>query len=133
MCSQDIYNIREAYDRWEDPKIVYQNYYKDRISLTYFYNVWEGKSWPNIHMDVYTKENKEHYKNLPKNKEFATKRYTDEEVLELRKRYVNETAEEIYNSLTVDSSLNTFKSMLNGNSYKHVPIYDKKNKVWKNN
>ena len=134
LNSQDIYNIREAYDNHENPRNFYNNYYKDRISLTYFYNIWEGKSWTNIHMDVYNADNKYYYKTLSKNKpQCASKRYTDEEVLYYRQRYVNETAEEIYNSINVDSSLNTFKAMLNGNSYKHIPIYNKKKKVWNNN
>lgn len=137
LTSQDVYNIREAYDRHENPQIVYENHYKDKISLTYFYNVWEGKSWENIHMDVYNADNRYYYKNLINDPSYRKKketsyRFSDEEVLYYRQRYVNETAEEIYNSIAVDSTLSAFKSMLNGNSYKHIPIYLKKKKIWIN-
>ena len=131
LTSNDIYNIREAYNRHENPKNVYYNYYKDKVSLTYFYNIWEGKNWTDIHMDVYTDENKYYFKSLINiQRNYAHKRYSDEEVLNFRKRYVNETAEEIYNSIITDLPFNTFKSILNGNSYKHIPIYNKKKKEW---
>lgn len=133
LTAQDVYNIREAYNNHYDPNEVY-SYYKNRISISYFFNIWRGTSWSNVHMDVYTEENKKYYKSLITNiKSYNRIKFSDEEVLNFRKRYVNETAEEIYNSIATECKFNTFKCILNGQSYKHLPIYDKKNKKWINN
>ena len=119
--------IREAYKNHENPDEIY-DIYKNIVSQSYFYNLWEGKSWPNVHMDVYTEENKFYYKNLVQ--PHVDYRFTDEEVMMYRQRYVNETAEEIYNSSAIPCKFNSFKGVLSGATYKHLPIYNKKKKVW---
>lgn len=130
LTSEDVYNIREMYNKHADPNEVYKNNYIGKISLTYFFNLWEGKSWPNVHMDVYTLENLQYYMSLPKDSSKPQTHFTDEEIMNFRERYVNETAEEIYNSIGTDCKLNTFKGILQGESYKHLPIYIKKKKKW---
>ena len=129
LSAKDVYNIREMYRMHIDPNIVY-NKYKDKISISYFFNLWEGKSWYNIHMDVYTEENKSFYKNY--SKPHSDYRFTDEEVMLYRYRYVNESADEIYNSIRTDVTFSGFKGMLTGATYKHLPIYHKKQKKWIN-
>lgn len=136
LTYQDVYNIREAYNNHANPNEVY-NQYKNRVSISYFFNLWRGATWTNVHMDVYTDENKEYYKNLLNESSYKSSynsvKFTDEEVMYFRKRYVNETAEQIYNSISTECKFNTFKCLLTGQSYKHLPIYDKKNKMWVNN
>ena len=56
--------------------------------------------------------------------------FTDNEVLEIRKFYVTHTLEETYN-MYGDRSANkeSFRGLI-ANSYKHLPIYSKRNKQW---
>ena len=131
LTSQDVYDIREMYNKHMDPQEVYNMYYNGKIALTYFYRIWEGASWPNIHMDVYNEYNKK----MNKMKENSIKNktnFTDDEIMMFRNRYINETAEEIYSSLNLNCKLSTFKGILQGESYKHLPYYHKKKKTWYN-
>lgn len=129
LTPEDVYNIREAYKNRENINDVYLQY-KDKISISHFYNLWEGKSWNNIHMDVY--ENKD---NKINNNKFNKYNLDDEFILEIRKMYVEKTSTEIYNELisrNIFINYSNLKYILSGNSYKHVPVYDKKNKIWVN-
>ena len=135
LTSEEVYYIRELYKSHYRADDVYDKMYKNRLSRTYFYNLWEGKSWPTVHMDVYTPENKSFHKSLAAPQ--LDKRYkhrpidlSDEDIMVLRKRYVTETAEEIYNSIAVDCNFNTFKSLLNGGIKSRLPYYMKKKKIW---
>jgi len=128
----DIYNIREMYKNHNNKRDVYSKY-SDKISEYYFSNLWEGKSWTNIHMDVYTKENIDYYKYKTSVGENSfNSKFTDQEVMELRTEYINKNAREIYESVKDKCSYNTLQSILWGRYYKHLPVYDKKNKMWKN-
>lgn len=132
LTEQDVYDIREAYDNHVPKQEVYE-YYKGKISPSYFYNLWEGKSWFNTHYDVYTEENKQYYKSISSRPPRSGKCFTDEEVINLRKRYVNETVTEIFNTIDCNCSYENLKAVLSGQTYKHLPYYNKKLKVWINN
>ena len=126
----DVYNIREAYKNHENKSSVYDKY-KHKISEYYFSNVWEGHSWKNIHYDVYSEENKRYYmKETSIGEKSASAVFTDEEVLELRKRYVNESAKQIYESVKDRCKFQTLQMILWGQYYSNIDIYDKRNKVW---
>lgn len=58
--------------------------------------------------------------------------FSDKEVIEIRKRYVNESANEIYKDYKDRVKYQTFQAMLWGRSYKNLPIYKKKEKKWIN-
>lgn len=125
LTEQDVYDIRESYKNHECRGIVYQKY-KDKtdISESYFNSLWQGQHWTTVHMDVYTPENLEYY---------IGRKLSLDEVYELRKRYVNETLEEIYESVKDRISLSTLKHILYGDRYKSVPVYHKSTQTWLNN
>lgn len=58
--------------------------------------------------------------------------FTDEEVIDFRRRYVSEESQILYQECSHRCSLSTFRSMLNGNRYKHLPYYKKMQKIWLN-
>ena len=130
LSANDVYFIRESYMYHKDPNEIFNTYFKGKISIMSFFNIWEGKCWPNIHMDVYTDENKKYYANLSYSKNEEKLNLSDEEILRLRKLYVNKTAEEVYNSENLTCNFNSFKSMLTGCTHKNVPIYKKKENKW---
>ena len=133
LTELDVYNIRESYNNHERKRDVFERY-KNKVTWYSFSNIWDGYSWKNIHYDVYTNDNKKYYTSRATNGELSDNAaFTNQEVLELRKRYVNESAKEIYSSVEGRCKYATLQQILFGRSYKDVPIYDKKNKKWINN
>ena len=131
LTIDDVYEIRESYKNHKRKYDVYEKY-KDKVSKLYFSNVWEGISWKGIHDDVYTKENNDYYRFQASNGDkslFAI--FTNNEVLELRKRYINETAKEIYESVKDRCTYQSLQCILWGRYYSDIPVYDKRNKRWK--
>lgn len=132
LTEKDVIKIRQAYANHEKQRDVYENY-KDKISFGYFQNVWQGRSWTYIMPEVFTEENKNYYIYENSNGEKgASSQFTDEEVIEVRKRYVNESAKQIYEDYKDRVKYQTFQAMLWGRTYKTLPIYKKKEKKWIN-
>lgn len=132
LTEQDVIKIRQAYNNHLKQKDVYEEY-KDIISFGYFQNVWQGRSWAHIMPEVFTKENKEYYIYQNSNGgNGASAQFSDEEVIKIRERYVNESAKRIYEDYKNRVSYQTFQAMLWGRSYKTLPIYKKKEKKWIN-
>lgn len=132
LTEQDIIEIRQAYSNHLKQKDVYENY-KDIISFGYFQNVWQGRSWRHIMPEVFTEENRQYY--IYQNSmggNGAAAQFSDEEVIKIRERYVNESAKQIYEDYKDRVSYQTFQAMLWGRSYKTLPIYKKKEKKWIN-
>ena len=81
--------------------------------------------------EVYNAENKAYYKKKGRFQP-GDGNLSDAEVIELRKRYVNETAEQIWQDYKNLYTLGSFKQVLQGVKYKHLPIYKKQQKKWIN-
>ena len=132
LTEDEVVRIRQAYNNHERQKDVYKEF-EDKISFGCFQAVWQGKSWAHIMPEVFTPENKQYY--VYKNSQGSNGAYaqfTDEEVIQLRHRYVNETAKQIYEDYKDRVSYQTFQAMLWGRSYSTLPIYKKKEKKWIN-
>lgn len=132
LTEQDIINIRIAYNNHQKQKDIYEKY-KNIISFKYFQNIWQGRSWLHIMPEVYTKENKQYYIfNNSQGENGSQAKFSNEEVLNIRKRYVNEDAKTIYKDYENRVSYQTFQAILWGRHYKNIPIYKKKLKKWIN-
>lgn len=132
LTKEDVINIRLAYANHKKQKEVYEDY-KSIISFGYFQNLWQGRSWSHIMPEVFTEENKQYYiyqNSLGSNG--ASSAFTEEEVIIIRQRYVNESAKEIYKDYSDRVSYQTFQAMLWGRSYKNLPIYKKQERKWIN-
>lgn len=128
----DVIKIRTAYANHERQKDVYENF-KDKVSWSTFQAAWQGKTWSHIMPEVFTDENKKYYiYNNCKGSNSACAIFTDEEVIELRKRYVNETAQEIYKDYKDRIKYQTLQQILWGRWYTELPVYKKKEKKWIN-
>ena len=132
LTEEDIIIIRKAYAEHKKQKDVYKQF-KDKISFSSFQAAWQGKSWSHIMPEVFTEENKNYYiyQNSIGSKGFSAK-LTDDEVIEIRHRYINETAEQIYQDYKDRIKYQTLQQILWGRTYKHLPIYKKKTKQWVN-
>lgn len=129
---EDVIFIRTAYSNKESKQKVYEQV-KDKINWRGFEKIWNNETWIGIMNEVYTSENKYFYTHDAKSNP-QTKIFTDEEVIEFRQRFASETCKEIYNSDNISErcTYNTFENILLGfeDSYKHLPVYKKREKVW---
>ena len=132
LTEEDVKKIRIAYNNHKRQKDVYEEY-KNIITFQSFQNVWQGRSWSHIMPEVFTEENKQYYKTEQSKGEQGTgAKFTNEEVINIRKRYVNESAKNIYNDYKDRVSYQTFQQILWGRYYSELPIYKKKEKKWIN-
>ena len=132
LTEQDVIEIRTAYNNHLKQKDVYENY-KDKITFGYFQNLWQGRSWSHIMPEVFTEENKKYYiYQNSKGENGSSAKFTDQEVINIRKRYEEETAKQIYEDYKEKITYQAFQAMLWGRSYKNLPIYSKKKKKWIN-
>jgi len=128
LTEEDVKKIRIAYNNHKRQKDVYEEY-KNIITFQSFQNVWQGRSWSHIMPEVFTEENKQYYKTEQSKGEQGTgAKFTNEEVINIRKRYVNESAKNIYNDYKDRVSYQTFQQILWGRYYSELPIYKKKEK-----
>jgi len=130
LTNKDVEYIRDCYNQHKRRKEIYE-LFKDRISFGAFASIWDGTTWKDIRSEVYTKENKEYYMYQATNggaSEMAV--LTDEEVMECRRRYVNESAKDIYKNYEDRLKYQTLQAILWGRHYKHLPVYSKKKKEW---
>lgn len=132
ITEEDVVNIRIAYNQHKRRKDIYENY-KDIITFGNFAGIWDGRTWRHIMPEVYTEENKRYYSREATNGEKSYKaKFTNDEVLQCRQRYVNETAQQIYQDFKDRCKYQSFQHILCGRSYKDLPIYLKKEKKWIN-
>lgn len=132
LTLEDVIQIRRLYN---DCSIGCKDCWKmfsDKISYSAFEKIYEGNTWASIMQEVYTDENKnlhkKFYANCGENNGNAI--YSNEEVLEIRKYYVNHTLKETYNRFGNKSkSIVSFRSIID-RGYKTIPIYNKINKNW---
>lgn len=132
LTNNDIIFIRDCYNKHMRRKDVYE-YFKDKITFSTFASIWDGTTWKNIKPEVYTLQNIQYYKKEATNGDLSEKAiFSNEEVIKMRERYVNETAKEIYKDVQDRCSFNTLQQILWGRTYKELPIYKKKLKKWIN-
>lgn len=132
LTENEVKFIRTAYNNHERRKDVYEHF-KDKITFSSFARIWDGSSWAHIMPEVLTEENKRYYSKEATNGEKSSNaKLTDEEVIKIRERYVSENAKTIYKDYEGKCSYNTLQQILWGRTYKHLPIYKKKEKKWIN-
>lgn len=132
LTEQDVKNIRLAYANHEKQQEVYKKY-QNIISFGYFQNLWQGRSWSHIMPEVFTEENKKYYiYENSKGEKGASAKFSNEQVLQIRKRYVKESAKAIYEDYKDRVSFQTLQQILWGRYYSDLPIYKKKERKWIN-
>lgn len=132
LTEEDIKIIRQAYAKHLRQKDVYE-LFKDKTTFGNFQNIWQGRTWPHVMPEVFTKENKDYY--IYENSRGAnspTASFSAEEIIEIRTRYINETAKNIYEDYKDRVTFQMFQMILWGRYYDNLPIYKKKEKKWIN-
>lgn len=132
LTEEDVKIIRIAYNNHKNRKEVYEQF-KNKISFSTFARIWDGTGWHHIMPEVLTEENKRYYSREATNGGKSPKaKFSNEEVLKMRERYVSEDAKSIYKDYEDRCSYNTLQQILWGRTYKDLPIYKKKEKKWIN-
>jgi group I intron endonuclease len=131
----DVKDIRKIYSECKIGCYECWQMYKDKISYSAFEKVYEGATWKNIMPEVYTEDNKilhrTKLKSLPGEKN-ANAILTDEEVIKIRKYYVNHSLSECYERFGKKfKTKQSFRCIID-QSYLHLPVYSKVKKKWIN-
>lgn len=128
LNENDIVSIRTDYMNHVSQAKSYERF-ENKITFSTFQGIWQGDAWPHIMPEVYTEENKSYYKRGGN----AVDVFSEKEVTHYRTLYITQTADEIYSkipSIQSKVTLNAFKKMLAGMTYKNYPFYSKKTKTW---
>lgn len=132
LTEEDVKIIRQAYAKHLRQKDVYP-LFADKITFGNFQSVWQGRTWKHVMPEVFTQENKDYY--IYKNSQGAnspTSKFSEEEILAIRTRYITESAKQIYVDYQDRVAFQTFQMILWGRYYDNLPIYKKKEKRWIN-
>lgn len=123
LTNKDVWNIRECYKNHQDQKIIYQDY-KNRIGESGFRKIWNGQTWQDIHMDVYTEENKNYYK-FKRNSNSETNSHAklkEKDVYNIRLRRKNgEKCQDVYKDYT-QITYRSFQNVWYYVNWKHIIV-----------
>lgn len=122
LTEDEVYTIRERYKNIERKLEVY-NDYKDKLTINTFNDIWTGKTWNHIHMDVYTKENK-----LKQRKNYDTVKshehirvVSDSDVLKIREFKLKKLKpKHVYETYYNHLNRNTFNDIWYYHTFKHI-------------
>ena len=132
LNEEDVIFIRTLYGSQTrmSNREIWEQYFKNKITFKYFRNLWRGMNWAHIMPEVFTEENKQYY--ISKNTGVVNQKasFSDDEVVQLRKRYRSETAPSIHQDYQDRITLRGMEAILRGQTYKHLPIYKKQTKCW---
>lgn len=140
LSESDVIHIRKLYAlQTFGPKHWYREFFSNKLTFGGFEKIWEGLSWPHIMPEVYTKERLQYYKRYREGRQgefnnFAI--FKDNEVLEMRKYYINHSASKVYDKFGKDENgkpkckQSSIEHVLRGSTYRHIPVYKKHKKKW---
>ena len=102
LTLNEVVQIREIYHMGELRCKECWEMFKTKISYSAFQKIWEGTTWKSIMPEIYTEEMKHLHASQKSNP--GTKNgnaiYTDEEVIEIRKYYIEHTLKETFHKFS---------------------------------
>lgn len=124
LKDEDVYNIREQYKRLITRREVFEQY-KDIISESTFKDIWIGKTWRHVHMDVYTEETKlqqrNNYDRIQSHK--WMQKLSDEDILNIRTLKNNGLKPKyVYDNYYNYINRNTFNDIWYYHTFKYITI-----------
>ena len=120
----DIIDIRTRYDNLERKNEVYE-LYKDRIGESGFHKIWNGETWKNVMMEVYTPENKLYHLHNTANKGSNNGRaqLTEQDVYNIRLRRKNgEQLKEVYKDYQDKLTKGSFSNVWTYQNWKNIVV-----------
>lgn len=98
LTNEDVYYIREQYAAHKDQKEIHKEF-SHLIGESGFKKIWNGVTWKEIHMDVYTPENKAYFafKGNSHSENNSHAKLTKQDVVDIRTRKKNgENKDDVY-------------------------------------
>lgn len=127
LTKEDIKNIKQELINTETP--IQQIAINYNVSFSTIYRINKGEIWTESNADYPLRKTNDLGRQGSSN---GRSNFTEEEVLKIRKQYVNKTIAELYTLYKDRCSLSGFKKLVQGTSFKNVPIYKKLEKRWIN-
>lgn len=126
LTADDIYYIRECYNQHLKKEDVY-NEFSNIISESGFHKIWLGQNWREIHMDVYTEENRQYYlfqRNSHKGSSNGRAKLNEDMVKNIRLRKKNgETMKQVYEDYkNTGITEKSFKQVWYYQNWKHIIV-----------
>lgn len=126
LTKEEVYYIRECYNQHYDKDEIYEEF-SDRLSEGGFHKIWLGENWRNVHMDVYTEENRKYYlfqRNSHPGSTNGRAKLTEEMVIDIRTRRKNgEKLSDVYKDYEYTGiTLGSFKNTWSNQNWKNIVI-----------
>lgn len=125
LTTEDVYYIRECYNQHYNKKDVYEEF-SDRLSEGGFHKIWLGENWKNVHMDVYTEENKQYYlfqRNSHPGSTNGRAKLTEKDVYNIRLRKKNgESCKDVYEDYKEMTTYGSFKNIWSYQNWKNIIV-----------
>lgn len=126
LTEEEVYYIRECYNQHRDKNDVYFEF-SDRLSEGGFHKIWLGQNWKEVHMDVYTEENRQYYlfqRNSHPGSTNGRAKLTEEMVRDIRLRKRNgEQMKDVYQDyISTGITERSFKNVWLEYNWKNVII-----------
>lgn len=121
LTDDQVFLVREEYNNHTPFQEVFEKY-SNGMSISGFRKIWLGYTRTNIHMDVYTKENKEYWEYL---KNISGQRlFSDKEIIDIRTRLKNgESRDSIYQDYKYKvTKRESFNDICSGKRYTHIIV-----------
>ena len=126
LTEEEVYYIRECYNQHYDKNEIYEEF-SNRLSKGGFHKIWLGENWRNVHMDVYTEENRQYYlfqRNSHPGSTNGRAKLTEEMVIDIRTRKKNgEKLSDVYKDYEYTGiTLGSFKNTWSNQNWKNIIV-----------
>lgn len=129
LSFQDVLDIKNRIINSTDSFIQIAKDYNVSDSLIAMIN--NGRIWNNSSEYTYPLRINAHFRNIGGTN--PNSKLSDEQVMDIRKQFVDNTLPELYKKLEGIISFSELKKILYGSQFKHLPIYRKYKKQWELN
>lgn len=126
LTEDEVFYIREQYKNLKNWQEVYKEY-ENLISQNTFKDVWHGKTWKHVHVDVYTNETKlkqrNNYDKIKSHKWMQI--LSDDEIIFIRNmRLKGHKRGDIHDKYFSNLNINTFNDIWYNHTFKHLTVED---------
>ena len=120
MTEDKVFKIREDYANGLTKAESYKNY-RDIISINTFSDIWIGKTWDSVHMDVYTEEAKYRHKHMNNNPHSHASVLSEEDIQFIRDcKNRGMSKQKVIRTYYPDINYNTFSDAWYYNTFKNI-------------
>lgn len=140
LTEKEVISLRKIYSdkKYTSLKSIWENGYKDKITINNFRAVFTGKYWEFVMPEVFNKENREYYLKIKEQNRRTSNQYgedncmatlTEKDVIKIRVLYTVWERKRIFNEFN-NFSQRLITSIISGQNWKQLPIYQKRKKQW---